>query len=366
MRGLFALRWKKTIGFVLFLLLLVSGVGWWQHSPMMAWYALHGLAGASDADREAWIARVVALDDAAVPGLLECLERSDERACHSAQVALGRLVQHWTPEPPRCAALFLRLADVFPRLSMSGQHCVLELFTEHGAEVHVQAAIQVIPVASRAPDKAVRGRALALVAVLLTRPENGEALSACRELVRTSLQDQEAANRAEAVRLAMNPNIDLSRQVAPLLDDPSPEVRQGAMLAVGDPRHANAVATDDLLRSLHDPDADVRRLCEAALRGRGLRNDDVTMGRLITDARPTVRLQVLERLARADLEPGVWLRRLSQDPSPAVRAGAIRAAGESAQVDFADQLQNMAQHDPSSTVRQLAQFYLDRQRMKQR
>jgi hypothetical protein len=70
-------------------------------------------------------------------------------------------------------------------------------------------------------------------------------------------------------------------------------------------------------------------------------------------------LQVLEQLRQAnDLEPGVWLRRLSHDPVPAVRAAAARAAGENDQVDLSDRLTQMAQSDPSPTVRQLARYYL--------
>jgi len=79
----------------------------------------------------------------------------------------------------------------------------------------------------------------------------------------------------------------------------------------------------------------------------------------MTDSRPGTRLQVIELLKRADdLEPGVWLRRLSHDPSAAVRAAAIRAAAEQSLAQLADRLEQMSQNDPCATVRQLAQFYL--------
>jgi hypothetical protein len=45
-----------------------------------------------------------------------------------------------------------------------------------------------------------------------------------------------------------------------------------------------------------------------------------------------------------------------------VRAAAVRAAGEEQQVDFSDRLTQMAQNDPSPTVRQLAQYYLVRRK----
>jgi hypothetical protein len=77
------------------------------------------------------------------------------------------------------------------------------------------------------------------------------------------------------------------------------------------------------LRLLHDPDADVRLLCETVLRSRGFQGKHLKLARLITDPRPSVRLQVLEYLeSDTDLEPGVWLRRLSVD------AGASEARGD--------------------------------------
>jgi hypothetical protein len=74
---------------------------------------------------------------------------------------------------------------------------------------------------------------------------------------------------------------------------------------------------------------------------------------------PASRLQVVQTLAEANVEPGAWLRRLTLDPSPAVRAAALRLAGEpSTEVDLTDRMEQMTANDPSPTVRQLAQFYL--------
>src|SRR5207248_725526 len=122
------------------------------------------------------------------------------------------------------------------------------------------------------------------------------------KLVSDCLVEPLAENRLGAVRLALRPGIDLLAKVAPLLSDPAPEVRRGAVVALAD--SPDVVPTDDLLRWLHDPDAAVRRACEAALRGRGLGEEDVQLGRLITDPRPGVRLQVLTAFRPTnDLEP---------------------------------------------------------------
>lgn len=361
MRRLFS---RRTLLWVLVLGLVVGGVTWWQRSAILTWVYVQGLARAGNGDREAWIERVAGLDFEAVPSLCRCLEKQEPTACANARAALARLAEGWPPADTRHDRLRACLTHEFPRLSTDGQCAVLGLHTawldQPMSPAMTEGAVRLLAQAARAADKDVRGQAIALAAALVNQNLSAEQIAACRELIRTSLQDSEAVNRVEAARLAVHPRFELSREVAPLLDDPAPEVRQMAMVAVGSA--PDAVATDDLLRSLHDSDADVRRLCEAALRGRGLRPDDVAMGRLMTDACPSTRLQILNRLPRTGLEPGVWLRRLSQDPNPAVRAGAIRASADYAQVDFTDRLEKMAQDDPSATVRQLAEHYLKSRR----
>jgi HEAT repeat protein len=149
--------------------------------------------------------------------------------------------------------------------------------------------------------------------------------------------------------------------VVPLLRDSSVRVRESAMLAVG--AQPNVVSTDDLLGWLHDGDAGVRALCEKALRSRGLQERHIRLGRLITDPSARVRLKLIDMLKRTtDLEPGVWLRRLSHDPVAAVRAAAVRAIQEQELATLADRIEQMAQNDPCPTVRQLAQYYLVSQR----
>jgi HEAT repeats len=96
-----------------------------------------------------------------------------------------------------------------------------------------------------------------------------------------------------------------------------------------------------------------------ALRGRGLRPEHIKLGRILTDPSPVVRLQVLDYLGRAsDLDAGIWLRRLSHDPSPAVRAAAMRAMSQQTAVNLTDRIDQMARNDPSPTVCVLARYYL--------
>jgi HEAT repeat protein len=144
------------------------------------------------------------------------------------------------------------------------------------------------------------------------------------------------------------------------LRDPVPEVRRAAVLAVGIAEEA--ISKEEMLPLLQDPDAEVRRLCEKALRGRGLDDTYIKLARLISDQRPGSRLQVVHLLREAEDSvsgSGVWWQHLSEDPSPAVRAAAVRFAGmDPAGADFRERLLQMSREDPSPTVRQLALHYV--------
>jgi hypothetical protein len=360
------MRTKRWLIGLLGGVLLAGGAGiWWQRSAIWAWYCVQRLAGASEGSRDRWVQRAVALDARAIPGLLGCLQREDAQACANAQAALVQLVQTWgTPHPGR-EILAGRLADAFARCSGPGRTAALEVLTtlvqlegeKAPPEEIVQAATRILSGAMQARERTARARALDLAHVLLAQAPTAPVLDACRDLTRRCLQDEDPQTRVRAVRLAARTDLKIVEYVAPLLHDPEARVRQAAMLAIAPAREV--IRDDELLRSLHDPDPDVRRLCEAALRGRGLPEEQVRRGRLLTDARPAVRLQVLDGLCQApDLEPGVWLRHLSHDPEPAVRAAAVRAAAEQTLVDLTDRIEQMARDDPSDTIRQLARYYL--------
>jgi len=57
------------------------------------------------------------------------------------------------------------------------------------------------------------------------------------------------------------------------------------------------------------------------------------------------------------LNLAAWLLQLSQDPEPAVRAAAVGAAGDYPHIDLSLRLREMAEGDPSETVRQNALYY---------
>jgi hypothetical protein len=358
---------KFLIGFVV-LAALAGSMAWVERGTLLAWFYLQRLAAADEAGREAWVERVAGLGEEAVPGLLGMLGRPDPRACGNARAALERLVADWgSTADPRTADLALHLAREFSRLSPAGRQQALALmaawFRPDGPPASrslLQPAARLLGEAAAVEDEEVRSAALELCARVLAQPDNAEILPSAQDLVGAGLRAAAADNRLRAVRLALYfpPSYRLRTHVVPLLADPEVEVRRAALLAVG-PAPADEVSEESLLPSLHDSDPEVRRLCEVALGGRGLRPDLIELGRLLTDPRPVTRLLVLDRLYRTpDLDPGLWLRRLSHDASPAVRVAAMRAMTQQPHIDLSDRIDQMARSDPSPTVCQLARYYL--------
>jgi hypothetical protein len=363
---------RRYLGVGAVALVLLAGAGLWLgREPLLSWYYVRGLARADEGQRDQWAERVAGLDRAAVAPLLDLLT-GDDRACANARAGLGALARRWGPADPRGEELARRLSESFGHLSPAGQREALQFAAgwlrvdgdqAPSAEV-ARALARTLPEAGRTTDGGVRGAALELAAALLERPDGAELLGPCRELALAGFGDATAENRARSARLALHPGMDLQQQALPLLRDKSPEVRQLAMLLVGPAQ--NVLGTDDLLHWLHDDDAEVRRLCEAALGSRKVPRDHIRLGRTLTDPDHHVRLNVLDELHRArDIDAGIWLRYLSHDPVESVRVAAVRAAVEQrfgTPVDLRDRLEQMAKTDPSQTVRQEASHYLSQSR----
>jgi hypothetical protein len=331
-------------------------------NQILAWYHVQRLIRANERDREGWAACAAEADEAAIAPLVGALRGLDPSRRENLALGLGRLTSRWAGDDARLTELVGRMGDDFPRMNLTGQTCALAecvkwVENNPSASELKRIAARMAFQAGRSSEKEVRIQALLLVSTCLKQQPALEDAANLRTILAAGLQDTEPEIRACSARLCGTADVTMLPQVAPLLDDPSPRVRQAALLAVG--RAENAVCTDDLLRSLHDSDEDVRRLTEAALLSRGLRDEDVLLGRMISDSRAAVRLQVLERMGRtADLDVRVWLHRLTHDASPAVRAAAIRAAAGRPEINLSERLAQLSIEDPSPTVRQLAQHYL--------
>lgn len=354
---------KFWCGMVLLVLLVGAGVAWMERVSLRTWWVLRGLRQAGPTQRDRWVERVADLGEPAVEGLLDCLCEGDEGVCDNAVAALDHLAHTWGAGDPRTADLAARQARAFSRLCPHGQALLLRQtagwFSEEPPSTGLVAACsRLLAEAAEGGDDAVEA-GLELAGRLLRQPNTSEALRSAREVARAGLRSPRTGNRLAAVRLSLLPGLDLLDQVAALLSDADVRVRRAALLAVGP---ADQVVRDEgLLPSLHDPDSEVRRLAGEALRGRGLRPEHLRLGWLLTHPHPRVRLDVLDHIGRDnDLDPGLWLRRLSHDSSPHVRFAALRVMSEQSLIDLSDRIDQMAQSDPDPSVAQAARFYLSR------
>lgn len=348
-------------------LILGLAVAWWiWGSHVLAWYYVRQLAQADEASRAVWLTRVVDQGEASVSPLLGRLEAGE--GGQAVVEALERLAQRWGPQDARSLRLSERLGDIFAKLSPAGRKGTLNVVVAllqsereaGGLPAPLEGRLGDM-MAAAAGERMLRRETLLLAAGLLGRSAGAD-LELYRGLALAGLEDDHPATRVAAVQLLLRPALKqegLLARIVPLLRDPDAPVRRAAVIALGTAK--DVVGEDELLPLLHDPDQEVQAACELALRSRGLEESHLLLARLISDDRPGARLQVLQHLGQArDLEPGVWLRRLTQDPAPAVRAAAIRAAASQNQVDLRDRLREMATGDPSPTVRQLAGHYLER------
>lgn len=347
------------------LTVIVAALVTWQRATLLGRYYFYRLTSATSEQRLPWLERLAELDVDVQPLAMDRLRSLEESVCQSSESVLSRLAQRWTMGDDRPRNLVGDLLDSFPSFSEPGKRCaarvaavVLDRADEEAVpQSLLRPAAELLRLA--AEDLQATSPVLLLAGTLAKRGVcDADSL---RRLASAGLQSSEADDRAQAVRLFLGPPLNhdkpLQKELVSLLRDRSSEVRRAVLLAIG--RDSDLAADDDLLPLLHDEDPEVVGLCETALRSRGLHDDHLALARLISDERPAARLQVLQQLGQIrDLDHSAWLRRMSQDTSPAVRAAALRAAAQRPQLGLRDQLKSMAQTDPSPTVRQLAEHYL--------
>jgi hypothetical protein len=315
-RGRRLLRWALPV------LALAVAAGVWQRERLWAWYCAERLERADDPARAEWGQKLAAAGDPAVPTLLGLLRHDEPGVCAAAKDALGTMAGTWPAEDPRRAELATRFFEAEPRFSTPG-----------------------------------RATALDLLPALLT-PRTPGAVEKAHGMIATAAKSESVDVRIQAIATALRPEVDAVPTIVPLLADPVADVRRAAIVAVGSVREGRAaVADDELLKCLHDTDAEVRHLCEMSLRGRGRSPRDIRLGKRYTAPDPAERQKLLLDLAEEDeLDVSVWLDRLTADADPAVRAGVARLA-YTRNVDLGSRLDQLSQTDPDPTVRRVAKYY---------
>ena len=319
-------KWGKRLAAGAVAVLLVGG-----GAVAMSWSALKagwaakavGSAGSDEARTEA-AAKLVALGEPALPRVIDLFKSDDAAGCLAVASALREAWKDTPPTDPTFAAKCRPILAAAAAYSDAGKDAVLEIAAD----------------AVRCPD--------------------AEVVALGRAAVRAGLSTTATDTVARAAAVASLPEVGLKAEVVPLLRDERAEVRRAAMMAVGPAvRDEPVIGDEELFPWLHDPDLEVRAVCESALATRGMDGDQIAAARRLTHPEAAERLKLLLDLRWGQdtvRDPGPWLERLSRDADPAVRAGAARVACE-CQLTFAGWLDRLATEDPDGTVRDIAAYY---------
>jgi hypothetical protein len=322
------------------------------YGPLKAWYVVSALKRSDDATRELWVSRAVALGQPAVGHLLGGLQGPGGDACAEA---LHLLAARWGASDERTLALVARTLALCNNLNAEGQGRALALLAACSECLDDQGrtgGLRLLEGACGQGAEALPG-ALALASRLLGVTD-GVAPIAGR-LARAALASDNEEAVVQAIAVCVHPEVGLLEEAARLMKSGPPRVRQAAVLAAGT---VDGVREDALLACLHDEDAEVKRLAREALLARGLRPEQVELGRLLTHPRSLSRVEVLDRMREVgDVDPVTWVARLTRDPSAAVRTAAARAICERLFSDLSERLEEMGRSDPSPTVALLARYY---------
>lgn len=190
------------------------------------------------------------------------------------------------------------------------------------------------------------------------------ALGAWKERLYTPLasllKDAEPAVRLTAVKALGNLPID--EKAAPavaLIGDPHTAVRLQVLNSFAARR--DVLSEEDILPRLFDPEPTIVTASLAILKARGLADDLIALGQKIYHPEASQRLGAIADLSdRTDIDPVVWLLRLSFDRDEAVRVAAVKALAERTSPEAFKRVSEMAREDPSETVRQSAAELLPR------
>ena len=367
---------RGKIALLMFLSLagLAIGSGCWQKARLQAWWNVRELARSGDNTRERHARALADLGESAVGPLLGGMANDDETVCRNLEMGLRTVIGAWAVDDSRTVQAMEALRASFGSCSLEGRMALLRFaaaFANQRDDFVLPARIarslgELVETSEAVAE--LRPAALGLAGALVEHGSTGQWQSMCRNLAIKWLADPNAATRVAAIQIVLREPLrkdaELLARLAPCLHDAEANVRRVALVALG--TNTEVVREEQLLPLLHDGDAEVQRLCEAVLRSRGLNEMHIRMARLISHEDAAVRMQVIPLLRQArDLDADVWVRRLTLDPAPAVRAAAARLASVDPSDDLRLRLAEMARVDPSPTVREIARFYVERSNVRQ-
>lgn len=359
------MRFVGTVALVVCLPAILA-LGWWQRDYLMGWYLAHQLVMAKPEEKNHLVESLSKLGEHAQYPLLDYLETSDAKSAPDLCFAIGAMMDHWGGLKSKASQEFYHhLARRFQNLPDDAKTEVLRLMLrmddsqarEFTPAKDLSGGTRwILGIVAKDGKAPALHASVSIVAEILKTSPDREFQAICADIVSRAIQAGDEDTKVRAIQLAIQPETGMVDLTVQALQDPSVQVRKSAMLACAPA--LESISVDVLLPSLHDTDSEIRSLCETALGARGLRPEHIKLGKLITDSNPAKRLEVLDyMLEDPELDQSVWLRKLSHDPSAAVRVGALRAMAAQTTVDMSDRIDQMSRTDPSKTVVELASYY---------
>ena len=324
-----ARKWVRS-GVLVFGLSLVA-VGVWMGAnwnELQTKYAVHRMTSAStDEERAKWAEALAARGSDGPHRLAAMLKTSQPTVRTAAVASLRKHLEDAPAGDSPALSLALELLDVYNSVNEDEREALtslLPLLVQRTGSIHT---------------------------------------AKCREAVAATLRMKSVEARLAAIRSATEPRVAMRAELISLLAASEAEVRRAVLFAIGPQTEGEAVLGDeDLFRWMHDSDADVRKICRAALVSRGRSDGEISLGRKLVDPDAAERLKLLLDLRYDDdfADPEPWLQRLSQDADPGVRAGAARVIMElngEKKLPAPGWVLRLAESDPDPTVRRIAKYY---------
>jgi hypothetical protein len=179
------------------------------------------------------------------------------------------------------------------------------------------------------------------------------------QLVQPHLKDAEIPSRLAAMRcLAALPIDSAAAPALELLNDKEPFVRAETIRFFA--RRGGLISEEQLLSLSMEADSMVAKSAELALLSRGINELQLALGRSILSKNPQDRIAVIGKLDEsADIDPGIWLARLVEDPDASVRLKALEAiASRKVSRELLRRIQVISEKDASDAVRKSAEKVL--------
>lgn len=279
----------------------------------------------------------------------------------------GREVAEWTELVEACRVAYTRFPGAGKTAILEAAAAVLDRLTVEGTPSESWPALlppahDLFAAGLRDADPGTRTMALRAVGHLwawapgcaMTGPQEGQVgawkASFYDEILRR-LEDPDLAVRLQAIACLGSLPIDAkAAPAAALRDDPDFRVRTQVLTSFA--MRPGVLSEEAILPLLHDPLPDLRGLAEKVLKARGLSAELIGLGEMVTHARPEIRASAIPLLLqRDDIDPTVWLLRLSEDGDESVRLAAVEAFAGKGSPEVLQRLRELAAADESEAVR---------------